>query len=155
MTNERKYRKNAAAFVINQSGQILACRRADKYHSWQIPQGGVDAGESLEEGMLRELEEEIGTRDVEVIGALPQPIRYDWPPHVQKHGYHGQEQHYFLVRLRAETKINIQAHLPAEFDQTDWVGAQEFLNRLDGFKAAAYTEALQQLKTKYPDTFAD
>ncbi len=155
LNQHQRYRKNVAAFVLNDKGQILACRRADQYHSWQLPQGGVDQGESLEQAVLRELKEEIGTDDVEIIDVLPQAIRYDWPPHVHRHGFCGQEQHYFLVRLKNSARITLEKDQTAEFDQTAWVGRREFLARLDGFKTSAYTDALQQLMARHPHTFAE
>ena len=147
---EKRYRPNVAAFVLNEQGQVLACRRTDAFKSWQIPQGGIDAGESPERAVLRELQEEIGTNDVDILGRLAQPTRYDWPVEAQRDGFHGQEQHYFLVRLRAGAAIDLHREHRPEFDESEWVTAQEFMGRVGGFKAQAYCDALQQFQNLCP-----
>jgi putative (di)nucleoside polyphosphate hydrolase len=149
---QKPYRKNVAAFVLNEQGKILTCRRSDNSSAWQLPQGGVKEGEELRLAMLRELEEEIGTNEVDILGILDQPIRYDWPAHLHHRGYQGQEQHYFLLKLRAAATIDLHADVNAEFDYAEWLSANEFLNRLDGFKATAYTQALCRLMQLFPGT---
>jgi len=49
-------------------GQVLWARRIGQ-NAWQFPQGGINASESPEQAMYRELKEEIGLspEDVEVI----------------------------------------------------------------------------------------
>ena len=147
----KRYRPNVAAIVVNDQGQILACRRADKFHSWQLPQGGVNKGEDLQTAVLRELKEEIGTDDVDILGQLPEVICYDWPAGIRKGGYTGQEQSYFLLRLRSSAVIDLNSHRYAEFDEVEWLPIAEFLNRLDGFKAEAYTKAIRSACSLYPE----
>jgi predicted kinase len=60
------FRLNTAAFVQRQDGKILFCHiRDSKYHdkNYQVPQGGVEEGETLKEAITRELEEEIGLKN--------------------------------------------------------------------------------------------
>ena len=68
--DKREYRRNVAIVVVNHAGLVLACHRSDSTGIWQIPQGGIEEGESDEEAMHRELEEEIGTSDVDILGKL-------------------------------------------------------------------------------------
>ncbi len=58
--------------------------RTDVDNAWQFPQGGIDNGESADEALYRELEEEIGTRDVEIIAEYPKWVSYDFPPSIAK-----------------------------------------------------------------------
>src|SRR5947207_8758 len=57
------FRPNVAAILLNMENEMLIAERAHIRGSWQFPQGGVDPGESLEEALFRELEEEIGVRE--------------------------------------------------------------------------------------------
>ncbi len=154
-TDEKYYRKNVAVVVLNDQGYILACRRSDKWQSWQLPQGGIDEGETPKQAMMRELEEEIGTNKVSVLGQLPCTICYDWPSTEYFRGFHGQEQWYFVVRLQPEAKINLSLHPPIEFDKTQWMGAKSFLAEVKGFKRAAYVKALALLQQQLPGLIQD
>ena len=141
----KKYRENVAAFVVNDDGLILACHRSDRRGAWQLPQGGVDKGETPEDTLFRELKEEIGTDQIEIIDTLPQTIYYEWPKRVQKRkGYRGQEQFYFLVKLKPGAEIVLDSYKNPEFDAVEWCSPNDFLNRIDGFKKDAYSKALGQ-----------
>lgn len=148
------YRKNVAVVVINSKGLVLACHRSDIAGAWQLPQGGIDREETPEQAMWRELREEIGTDKAELLGHLPEPIRYDWPEHLYSRGFHGQEQYYFLVRLHPEAKIDLNSRgkHKAEFNRYAWLTRTEFESRLEGFKADAYRQALTQLSNAFPGT---
>ncbi|MGG0822339.1 NUDIX domain-containing protein [Paenibacillus turicensis] len=49
------------AIIRDQQNRILLQRRSD-YGDWGLPGGGMDAGESIEETMIREVYEEIGLK---------------------------------------------------------------------------------------------
>ena len=154
-TKPKKYRLNVAIVVVNARGQILACERSDVAGAWQIPQGGVEKNEELEAAARRELYEEIGVKQIEVIGQLPEPIRYEWPPELYRRGYCGQEQHYFLVRLLNESEIKLDGgDCPAEFTRTEWVSVDQFVKRLSGFKSKAYRSAISQIQAVFPGVLA-
>ena len=83
-SNETKnYRPNVAAIVLSakypHTCEIFIASRTDVENAWQFPQGGIDEGESAKEALYRELEEEIGTRDVEIIAEYPKWVSYDFP----------------------------------------------------------------------------
>lgn len=115
------YRKNVAAVVLNERDEVLVCRSA-LYGYWQIPQGGVHEGEDLEEALLRELKEEIGTDAVRTIGCKVNAYRYRWPRqsrNFHKYKNRGQVQTIFLVRyLGADADIRLDKR---EFDEFTWV----------------------------------
>ncbi|MEE8433729.1 MAG: RNA pyrophosphohydrolase [bacterium] len=150
------YRPNVCA-VLTDDGQerVLVFRRIDALGSdlaWQFPQGGLDPGESPEQGLARELREEIGTDRVEILRQLPAPIRYTYPPEVRellaKKGskmarFRGQDQIWFLARLAVGTDaIRFDTHTP-EFDAFEWVEPGEAVSRVIPFKREAYREALR------------
>ena len=56
-----KYRKNVGMVLINTKGHIFAGKRIDNNtDAWQMPQGGIDEGETPENAAFRELSEETG-----------------------------------------------------------------------------------------------
>lgn len=54
----------AGGLVINPEGEMLFIRRLGK---WDLPKGKMEKGESREESAVREIEEETGLRDVELV----------------------------------------------------------------------------------------
>lgn len=79
------------------SREIFLAQRNDMLDVWQFPQGGIDAGEEIQEALFRELKEEIGTDNVEVIAEFPEWISYDFPPKIAQSmkPFIGQTQRYF------------------------------------------------------------
>ena len=149
------FRPNVCIAITDQAREnVLVFRRVDillSPHQWQFPQGGIKPGETPEEGMRRELLEEIGTAAVEVLDQIPEPICYEYPEetlaHLRAQGsklatFRGQEQHWFLARLNVGTEtIHFHNHKP-EFDAFEWVTPREALERVVPFKQSAYRLAL-------------
>jgi len=145
--------------VLTDAGErrVLVFRRVEWRtfpNPWQFPQGGLKRDESPEQGLLRELREEIGTDNVEVLRRAPQPIEYEWPPDVvadlERDGnklarFRGQEQHWVLARPRLGTGEIRFDHQPAEFDAFEWVSPREALDRVVAFKRDAYRAGLTAL----------
>lgn len=136
--------------MTREDGRLLICERWQVPGAWQFPQGGVDAGESADEALRREVREEIGLkpRDYEIVGSKS-GYRYLYPEEVRrkkvrKHGCHGQEQEYFLCRLRpgaAEVDTNQR---PREFAGHRWILPEEFdLDWLPDFKREVYREVMR------------
>lgn len=135
-----RYRPNVAAILRRADGKILVCERIDVADAWQFPQGGVNPGESHEEAVIREIEEEISVppefvRIVEKRG----PYRYLLGGGRTKRGYHGQEQHYFLVDFTGDdSAVNVSTQ-HQEFSRTRWIDPQEFeLGWLPEMKRGVY-----------------
>ena len=152
----KTYRDNVAMLISNSSGKLLACHRADKRGVWQLPQGGIEAGELPLEAMYRELREEVGICDIEVVGRLPGRIKYDWPKGLMPDSpYCGQSQIYFLLRLADGIAPDLTRCRPAEFDDYKWLNVEEFLTLVDGFKRNAYVRAIGGLIKLYPGYMAE
>jgi mutator protein MutT len=70
----------AAAVIRDDAGKILIARRADTQHQgglWEFPGGKVEADESVETALARELHEELG---IVVDAARPLiKVRHDYP----------------------------------------------------------------------------
>ena len=145
-----RYRPNVAALLVNSVGNLLICERWTIPGAWQFPQGGVDAGESLLEALLREVSEEVGleANHYEVI-THREGYRYLYPEHVRgkkirKHGSHGQEQTYFLCHLKhGAPQVNVNQK-QREFRAYRWILPEEFdLDWLPAFKRDVYREVMR------------
>ena len=149
---EKKYRPNVAIIVLAPTYpfecKLLVAQRSDIKGAWQFPQGGIDEGESPKEAMYRELKEEIGTNDVEIIAQYPQWLSYDFPENVaKKMKFDGQSQKYFLVRLKPGAKIDINTPKP-EFNDFSFVKVEEINKIVNSFKKPVYTKVIKYFKEK-------
>jgi len=152
MENKRKnYRPNVAAIVLSAAYpakcEIFIASRVDIKDAWQFPQGGIDEGETPEQALFRELEEEIGTNEVEIIAEYPGWVSYDFPPSVAKNmtPYDGQTQKYYLVKLKKGAKINIETEVP-EFSEYKFVKSAKLNDYITFFKRTVYKKVLKYFK---------
>ncbi len=146
---ELPYRPNVGAALFNRQGLIFVARRADLPNAegpaggWQLPQGGIDPDEDPATAVLRELEEEIGTRRAEIIGEHPEWLTYELPPHllgVALGGrYRGQRQRWFALRFLGEDRdIRLDLDPHPEFDAWRWAPLADLPAMAVGFKRAIY-----------------
>ncbi len=147
----KRYRPNVAAVIVSSkypfSCEIFVASRTDIDDVWQFPQGGIDEGESSREALFRELEEEIGTSDVEILCEYPQWLSYDFPQTIAKKMYpfDGQTQKYYLVRLKPEAKINLDTKEP-EFSEYKFLGYSDVLKEITYFKRPVYKKVLEYFR---------
>lgn len=140
------FRPNVAAIILNMDNQMLVAQRAGVKSAWQFPQGGVDMGESLDEALLREVEEEVGLKP-HLYQVLDRKggYRYEFPKGRLKFGiYGGQEQVYYLCRFLGRDKdINIDTKC-REFDRWRWIKPEKFdINWVPKFKRDVYQRVLK------------
>lgn len=140
------YRPCAGVVLVNRDGLIFAGERIDTPGAWQMPQGGIDRGETSRAAGLRELVEETGVSAdrVEVIGETPDWITYDLPPEllgkVWKGKYGGQKQKWLLLRfLGNDSEINIATVHP-EFDRWQWMTPEALIDAIVPFKRDVYRQ---------------
>lgn len=142
----KRYRPNVAAIIQSRSGLVLIGQRSDFPASWQFPQGGVDAGESAEIAVRREILEEValpsGLYD---ITARRGPYCYDYPDGSRHPGFRGQEQTYFLCRLREEGFPAVDLRQSCgEFAAVRWVAVEDFpVHLAPPMKQAVYRRVLR------------
>jgi putative (di)nucleoside polyphosphate hydrolase len=139
------YRPNVAALIKRSDGRILIGRRSDHPECWQLPQGGIDKGESADEALRREVMEEVGIPAAAYeIEAKRSGYRYDFPAGPDRRGYHGQEQTYFLCRMKkaGEPQIDL-AGTCGEFTEVRWEDVASFpVNLAPPMKQAVYRSVL-------------
>lgn len=139
------YRPCVGLVLIGPEKRVFAGQRIDNPGpAWQMPQGGVDEGETPREAALRELEEETGApaRLVEVLREGSDWIPYDLPRELAstlwKGRYRGQTQKWFALRfLGRDSDIDIAKKHP-EFSRWAWMAPDDLLGRIVPFKRATY-----------------
>ncbi len=144
------FRPCVAAVILDADSRVLLGARIDRPEVWQVPQGGIDPGEDPQEALLRELAEEIGTAEVDILGQASGWLAYIFPPELAHtrlaKRFKGQAQRWFLVRLRPGAAIRLDAHDPPEFSTIQWVAYDAVMDWCEGFKAEVYRAALADLR---------
>ncbi len=150
------YRPCVGIMLLNSSNKVWIGRRAmkrsvqqDEPGSWQMPQGGIDKGEDPLPAALRELEEETGISDVEVIGQTEDWLTYDLPEHLVgkalKGKYRGQKQKWFAMRyLGSDSAIDLSKAEDDEFDDWRWEDAAELPGLIVEFKRPVYEQVVER-----------
>ena len=141
------YRPCVGIVLIDARGMVFAGQRLDNPSpAWQMPQGGIDDGETPKTAAFRELWEETGvTRDmVQPLAKTHGWVTYDLPPDllgkVWGGKYRGQRQKWFLFRFTGrDSDIRINSEHP-EFSTWRWILADEMVDSIVPFKRAVYDQ---------------
>ena len=147
-SSDLPYRPCVGVMLLNADGMIWVGRRMDTPNGWQMPQGGIDEGETPRVAALRELEEEIGTGKAQIVAESDAWHRYDLPPHLLGRAwggrYRGQEQRWFLLHFNGDdSDINIQTEHP-EFDAWQWVAPGALCDLVVPFKRGVYEQVVAE-----------
>jgi putative (di)nucleoside polyphosphate hydrolase len=144
------FRANVGIVLINRDEVFIGRRSGGR--GWQFPQGGVRSGESLEQALYRELEEEIGVgkAGVDLMGQTERWLRYRLPARYVRRNQHpvciGQKQRWFLLRLRNEdVTFDLKRTADPEFDSWRWAPYWEPVKEVIYFKRPVYARALTEL----------
>lgn len=151
---EPGYRPGVGVMLLNPRGLVFVGRRVDTPEAWQMPQGGIDAGETPREAALRELVEEVGTDRVELLAESRGWLSYDLPPAIAGRiwggRYRGQTQKWFAFRFTGrDGDIDVHTAHP-EFDAWRWVAPEELPRLIVPFKRPVYEAVLAEFRHLLP-----
>ena len=158
---EFSYRPCVGIMLLNARGLVFVGRRKAKRgpeihpleHEWQMPQGGIDDGETPYQAALREVREETNARSVDFIAEAPDWLSYDLPQDAARRSwkgrFRGQTQKWFALRFTGkESEINIEApgggKHKAEFDDWRWERMEKLPELIVPFKRQVYETVCAQ-----------
>ena len=154
MPSDLPYRPCVGLMLFNRDGKIFVGKRIDQtVEGWQMPQGGIDKGETPKQAVWRELQEEVGTDKAEMLAEMEDWVTYDLPPHlvgIAFHGkYKGQRQKWFALRFTGkDSEIDIAHpgggnHTP-EFVAWRWEPVENLPGLIIPFKRPVYEQVVQE-----------
>ncbi len=149
-TKALPYRRGVGVMLANADGDVFVGQRIDtELPAWQMPQGGIDKGESPRDAALRELCEETGVTaelvriEAETEGWIAYDLPADIVPKVWNGRFRGQEQKWFLARFTGrDGDIDIRTDHP-EFSKWRWLPPEELIASIVPFKRALYEQVLE------------
>ena len=146
-SSDLPYRPCVGIMLFNADGKVFVGKRIDQtVEGWQMPQGGIDKGETPRQAALRELQEEVGTGKAEIIAEMDDWVTYDLPEHLVgvafKGKYKGQRQKWFALRFTgSDSDIDLTAHEP-EFSAFQWVSLEALPALIVPFKRQTYQQVI-------------
>lgn len=152
LEKKRPYRLGVGAVLFDRRGRVFVARRIDTATpAWQMPQGGIDAGESPRVAVRRELKEEIGTTKARIIGETRGWLSYDLPPalagKVWGGRFRGQKQKWFALRFTGRaTDIRLDAGRHPEFSAWKWIRLEDLPRRIVAFKRPLYAALVEEFR---------
>lgn len=157
MSRDLPYRPCVGIMLLNADNLVFTASRIDQMvEAWQMPQGGIDAGEEPLAAALRELEEEISVQEkhVTLLAESRDWLTYDLPPDlvgkVWKGKYRGQKQKWFAFRFSgSDSDIDLATRHP-EFDAWKWLPLQQLPDMIVPFKRALYEQLVAEFSWLAP-----
>jgi putative (di)nucleoside polyphosphate hydrolase len=128
LTVPDRYRSAASLIVLRAIGggyQLLLLHKPRKKDSWQLPQGGVEEGETIEQAALRELQEEAGLSDCQVLGHSKKVYQYDFPPSFRRFrpdNVCGQRIEYIFTLAKPNAQVKVDEK---EINDYKWIGIED------------------------------
>ena len=144
-------RKGVGIVLLNKENKVFVGKRIDNPKNlWQMPQGGIDAGEEFFSAAIRELEEETGIKNVSLIKEINETLTYILPNDllgiIWKGKYKGQKQKWYVMKFNGEDdEINLKTKHP-EFLEWKWINLDNITDTVVDFKLEIYKKIKQEVK---------
>ena len=144
-SDDSNYRPGVGILLINARGEVLVAQRVDsKGNTWQMPQGGIEPGETPRAAALRQLREEIRTDAVEILAETEGCRCYEVPHRLAQRTWQGhwrgQRQKWFVMLFKGhDSNIDLAAST-REFDAWQWVPIQQLPRLAVSFKRQLYRD---------------
>ena len=143
-------RTGVGIIVLNNQNQVFVGRRKDNPGNyWQMPQGGVDKGESYINAMKRELLEETSIKNIKILKEIDGIYEYELPDNlvgiIWKGKFRGQKQKWFITKfLGNDSEINLNTKNP-EFVDWKWIEPKLLPKVIVNFKKNLYLDLLAEI----------
>ena len=153
------YRPCVGIMVLNVSGEVWMGHRpvihndefANSDRRWQMPQGGIDDGESPYDAAIRELWEETGIKDVVLLGEIDDWLYYDLPQDLigtaLRGKWRGQKQRWFAFRFEGDDSAVDITREPVEFDEWSWIPMDNVVEKIVDFKRDVYKRVVKDFSS--------
>ena len=147
-TNKLPMRSGVGVIILNRDNKVFVGKRKDNpIDKWQMPQGGVEIGESHLSAMKRELYEETSIKSIKILREIDGFFEYELPKNlvgiIWKGKFRGQKQKWFIAKfIGNENEINLQTRNP-EFIEWKWIIPDELPKTIVDFKKKMYVELLE------------
>jgi putative (di)nucleoside polyphosphate hydrolase len=146
-----RYRRGVGIMLLNARGEVFVAQRIGfPGDAWQMPQGGIDTGESPRKAAVRELKEEIGTDEAEFLAETKGWLTYDFPERLRSRvwngRFQGQRQKWFAMRFKGRDSDIELATAHPEFSAWKWVEPSALPRLIVPFKRRVYLDVLAEFR---------
>ena len=135
------FRAGVVAVVRRSNGDVMAFERADLPGQWQLPQGGIEDGESIDDAVWRELREEtgLGLDDVRLVDQHPEWTIYEFPERPRRSQLGKVHRWFFFEVVDSSIEPTPDGR---EFTAWRWISPADLLVEVADFRRAAYERML-------------